>query len=199
MSTRSSPLKASIAAPPVSPEVAPTMVAPRRAAPSTWSISRPSSCIATSLKASVGPWKSSSTKRLSPICVSGQMAGCAEPGRGLADHLAERLAVDIAIGQRADEALGDLGIAAPRQSPRSPARRSAARLSAHRARHRGQARPEAHREKARETLLPGGHMQHGVALGDDVCCYRPGSGFRQNFTAASAAVTLAPPPARQRR
>jgi hypothetical protein len=51
--------QASMAAEPVSPEVAPTIVTrwPRWA--STWSNSRPSSCSAMSLKASVGPWNSS--------------------------------------------------------------------------------------------------------------------------------------------
>ena len=44
------------------------------ASPSTSFIMRPRSCIARSLKASVGPWNSSSTKRLSAICVSGAMA-----------------------------------------------------------------------------------------------------------------------------
>ena len=54
-------LKASMAAPPVSPLVAPTMVARVRRLASAQSIRRASSCIATSLKASVGPWKSSSS------------------------------------------------------------------------------------------------------------------------------------------
>ena len=42
---------------------------------SAWSISRARSCIARSLKASVGPWKSSSTNRLGPSCTSGAVAG----------------------------------------------------------------------------------------------------------------------------
>ena len=64
MSVRSRPANASIAAPPVSPEVAPAIVARWPRSASTWSISRASNCIATSLKASVGPWKSSSTKHV---------------------------------------------------------------------------------------------------------------------------------------
>ena len=47
----------------------------RRAAASTWSISRASSCIATSLKASVGPWNSSSRKRRRRAACSGATAG----------------------------------------------------------------------------------------------------------------------------
>ena len=60
---------------PVSPDVAPTMVARWPRSASTWSISRPSSCMATSLKASVGPWNSSSTKRFGASCTSGVTAG----------------------------------------------------------------------------------------------------------------------------
>ena len=75
MSVALRPRKASMAAPPVSPEVAPTMVARRPRAARTWSISRASNCIATSLKASVGPWKSSSRKAFGPVCTSGVTAG----------------------------------------------------------------------------------------------------------------------------
>ena len=71
--------QASMAAEPVSPEVAPTMVmrSPRLA--STWSNSRPSSCIAMSLKASVGPWNSSSAKVRVSSCTSGATAGWPKP------------------------------------------------------------------------------------------------------------------------
>ena len=55
--------QASMAAAPVSPEVAPTMVTRSPRLVSTWSNSRPSSCSATSLKARVGPWNSSSSHR----------------------------------------------------------------------------------------------------------------------------------------
>src|SRR5450759_26455 len=54
-STWARPRNASIAAPPVSPEVATTMVVRSPRSRSTWSISRATSCIARSLKASVGP------------------------------------------------------------------------------------------------------------------------------------------------
>ena len=59
MSSESRPTHASMAADPVSPEVATTIVrrSPRRR--SSASISRPTSWRATSLNASVGPWNSS--------------------------------------------------------------------------------------------------------------------------------------------
>ena len=67
---------ASMAAEPVSPEVAPTMVACWCRAVSVWSSMRPSSCSATSLKASVGPWNSSSRCRpLSPSGFTGATSG----------------------------------------------------------------------------------------------------------------------------
>ena len=78
-STPALPRNASIAAEPVSPLVAPTMVRrlPERA--SDASNICPISCIATSLKASVGPWKSSSIQSLSPIWTSGQRATWPKP------------------------------------------------------------------------------------------------------------------------
>ena len=76
MSTLAQPETPSIAAEPVSPDVAPTIVTRSPRAASTWSKSRPTSCSATSLKASVGPWKSSSTHSSGPICTSGVVAGC---------------------------------------------------------------------------------------------------------------------------
>ena len=62
------------AALPVSPEVAPRMfsVCPRR--PSSYSNSAPSSCMAMSLKASVGPLDSASTNRPFSSGRSGTMA-----------------------------------------------------------------------------------------------------------------------------
>jgi hypothetical protein len=59
MSTWSHPATPSIAAEPVSPLVAPTIVTRSLRSPSTWSNIRPTNCSATSLNASVGPWKSS--------------------------------------------------------------------------------------------------------------------------------------------
>ena len=75
MSVVSRPRKASMAAEPVSPEVAPTMVARAPRSARMWSITRARNCIATSLKASVGPWNSSSTKWLGAISTSGVTEG----------------------------------------------------------------------------------------------------------------------------
>ena len=61
MSTCLQPRTASIAADPVSPLVAPTIMTCSSRSASTWSKSRPTSCSATSLNASVGPWNSSSS------------------------------------------------------------------------------------------------------------------------------------------
>ncbi len=79
MSTRLRSRQASMAAEPVSPLVAPTMVTRSPRAASTWSNRRPSTCIAMSLKASVGPWNSSSDQRLVSSCTSGATAGWANP------------------------------------------------------------------------------------------------------------------------
>ena len=65
-----------------------TMVVRSPRAASTWSISRASSCIATSLKASVGPWNSSSRKMLAPICDERRDGRMAEGAVGLARHAA---------------------------------------------------------------------------------------------------------------
>ena len=79
MSMRARSRQASIAALPVSPLVAPTMVmrSPRFA--STCSNRWPSSCSAMSLKASVGPWNSSSAKQRVSSCTSGATAGWPKP------------------------------------------------------------------------------------------------------------------------
>ena len=78
-STPSRPRNASIAAEPVSPLVAPTMVMRRPDRFRLASNSPPISCIATSLKASVGPWKSSSSQSFGPSWRSGATAGCRKP------------------------------------------------------------------------------------------------------------------------
>ena len=78
-STPALPRKASIAAEPVSPLVAPTMVSRRPERSRLASKSPPISCIATSLKASVGPWKSSSSQSFGPICPSGARAAWSKP------------------------------------------------------------------------------------------------------------------------
>ena len=72
--------QASIAADPVSPEVAPTIVTRFPSRASTCSNSRPRICIAMSLKASVGPWNSSSANSPCSSCTSGAVAGWAKAG-----------------------------------------------------------------------------------------------------------------------
>ena len=74
MSSVSRPTQASMAADPVSPEVATTIVARLPRAVSSWSNSRPTSCRATSLKASVGPRNSSRRCRPSTSTI-GQTSG----------------------------------------------------------------------------------------------------------------------------
>ena len=78
-STPALPRNASIAAEPVSPLVAPTMVTRCRDRARLASKSWPISCIATSLKASVGPWKSSSSQSFGAICTSGARAAWSKP------------------------------------------------------------------------------------------------------------------------
>ena len=73
------PRKASTAAPPVSPEVAHRMVWVRPDWPSTWSDRRASSCMATSLKARLGPWNNSAMKPPGAIWVRGTTAGWVKP------------------------------------------------------------------------------------------------------------------------
>ncbi len=110
MSVRSRPAKASMAAPPVSPEVAPTMVARWPRSASTWSISRASSCIATSLKASVGPWKSSSTKVFG-AGLHQRADGLVAEGRiGFAHQPLEDRRRDLAAEERRQHADGEVGI-----------------------------------------------------------------------------------------
>ncbi len=73
-STFGRPRNASIAALPVSPLVAPTMVIRSPVRASAACIICPMICMAKSLKASVGPWNSSSRKWLGPSCTSGARA-----------------------------------------------------------------------------------------------------------------------------
>ncbi len=75
---RRGPATASIAAEPVSPLVAPTIVRRPSRRERNSSNSRPSSCRATSLKASVGPWNSSSSHCRSSSCLSGVTAAWAK-------------------------------------------------------------------------------------------------------------------------
>ena len=75
MSTCSHPATPSIAAEPVSPLVAPTIVTRSFRLASTWSNIRPTNWSATSLNASVGPWNSSCTHSWWSSCTSGVTAG----------------------------------------------------------------------------------------------------------------------------
>ena len=75
MSIASSPRNASIAAAPVSPEVAPITVACAPLRSSARFISRATTCMARSLKASVGPWNSSRMKLFGAIWRKGATAG----------------------------------------------------------------------------------------------------------------------------
>jgi hypothetical protein len=83
-STLDRPRNASIAADPVSPLVAPTMVMRSPDFASAACIIWPISCMAKSLKASVGPWNSSSRKWFGASCTSGARAAWPKPGIGLA-------------------------------------------------------------------------------------------------------------------
>ena len=113
MSVRSRPAKASIAAPPVSPEVAPAIVARDPRSASTWSISRASSCMATSLKASVGPWNSSRMKRFGADLDQRADRLVAKRRVGLAHHPLEAGRLDLAIDERRKHADRQVGIGKP--------------------------------------------------------------------------------------
>ena len=89
MSIASRSRQASIAAEPVSPEVAPTMVTRSFRFARTVSNRRPSSCSATSLNASVGPWNSSITQVLWSSWTRGRHGGMVEAGIGVADQRRE--------------------------------------------------------------------------------------------------------------
>ncbi len=75
MSVRSRPAKASIAAPPVSPEVAPTIVARSPRSPSTWSISRASKLHGDVLEGERRAVEQFQNEGVGPVCTSGAMAG----------------------------------------------------------------------------------------------------------------------------
>ena len=77
-STPALPRRPWMAAGPMSPLVAPRMVsvAPSPLRLRKYSKRLPSSCSATSLKANVGPWNSSSTYRFACSCVTGVTSAC---------------------------------------------------------------------------------------------------------------------------
>ena len=102
-STRLEPRNASIAAPPVSPDVAPTTVTRALRAASTRSMRRATTCMATSLKASVGPWKSSRIHEFGPVCTSGVTAGWPKRAIGVARDGQQFGARDGAAGKQVQD------------------------------------------------------------------------------------------------
>ena len=109
-STWPRPRNASTAAPPVSPDVATTMVVRSDVCCSTWSISRATNCIARSLKASVGPWNSSSTNRLGAELDERRGGRMAEGAVGLARHAREIGFGNARADERPDHLDGDFGV-----------------------------------------------------------------------------------------
>ena len=77
---------------------------------STWSISRATSCMARSLKASVGPWNSSSTNRLGRELRERRGRRMAERAVGLARHAGEIGFRDGGADEGPDHLDRDLGV-----------------------------------------------------------------------------------------
>ena len=151
MSVRSRPAKASMAAPPVSPEVAPTMVARCPRSASTWSISRASNCMATSLKASVGPWNSSRMKRFGPDLDKRADRLVAKRRIGFARDAGKHRRVDLAAEERRQHADRQLGIGQAAHGTDLGCRELTATGAANRGRRRAPGPPAAHprsRERA---------------------------------------------------
>ena len=112
MSTCSQPRTPSIAAEPVSPLVAPTIVIRSSRSASTCSNSRPTSCRATSLNASVGPWNSSSSHwSIVDLDERGDGRVAERRVRVVADPL-EHHPVDLAVDERPHHRRGDVGVVA---------------------------------------------------------------------------------------
>src|ERR1700734_1759596 len=105
---------ASIAAAPVSPEVAPMIVALAFRRRKTRFIAWPSHCMAKSLKASVGPWKSSSVNRLLSTCVSGAVAEAGIGGCGQGVHFC---VIEILVDKGRHEPRGRFRIRNAAQGP----------------------------------------------------------------------------------
>ena len=113
---------------------------------SVWSSMRPSSCSATSLKASVGPWNSSS--RCSPVFpryvaqrLERRHFRRLERGVGLADQAAEGRLVERLADEGLHDAKGQLAIGQALERWRSRPWRSAAIRPADRGRRRGRGPP----------------------------------------------------------
>ena len=117
----------------------------RRALASTWSISRARSCIATSLKASVGPWNSSSMKVPGAELRERRDGRMAERVVGFARHAGEIGRRDRVAGEPADHVGGDLRVGPAGEPCDLVGDRAAAKSRAHRARRRGRGPPASHR------------------------------------------------------
>ena len=141
-STPSRPRNASIAAEPVSPLVAPTMVTPparaRAASPRT---AAPISCIATSLNASVGPWNSSSSQSFGPICTQRRPRRVAEAAVGAGEIARNSAVAEGVADERPHHPERHLLVGQPGERGDLVAASAAARSRARRARRRGRARP----------------------------------------------------------
>ena len=77
---------------------------------SAWSISRARNCIARSLNASVGPWNSSSTKRVGAKLRQRRDRRMTERAVGVVRHAREVGIRDRAADERAHDLAGDFGI-----------------------------------------------------------------------------------------
>ena len=112
MSTCLHPRTASIAADPVSPLVAPMIITCSSRSASTCSKSRPTSCNAMSLNASVGPWNNSSSHSVSSIWTSGATAGWRNVAYAVVADAIEDDPVDLALHERPHHGGGDVGVVA---------------------------------------------------------------------------------------
>ena len=107
------PRNASTAAPPVSPEVATTMVRRSPRAASTWSISRASSCIADVLEGQRRAVEQLQREGIRAELDKRRHRGMAEGAVGLARHAGEVGFGDGIGGELPDHLDGDLGVGRP--------------------------------------------------------------------------------------
>ena len=108
------------AAEPVSPEVAPTMVTRCAALRQHMVEQRPEQLQRQSLKASVGPWNSSSSQMPAVELLQRRHRRVAEAAIGLAPMRAKVVLVDAPADERPHDAGGELGIVEPDQRASSP-------------------------------------------------------------------------------
>ena len=100
MSAWAQSLTPSIAADPVSPEVAPTMVTRRSCCDSTWSNSRADQLQGDVLERQGRPVEQLLTKWSSPICTSGTTAGWANVAYASAHIAAQRVGRDLVADEQ---------------------------------------------------------------------------------------------------